>query len=540
MTPGRPPAADGHGVAELSPAEVKRALHRDGEIALLDVREAGEFSAGHPFLANSVPFSRFEPELLRLLPNSGVRVVLLDDGGSTRAAIAARIARGLDYGNVAVMAGGAEAWRAAGYGLFEGENVPSKTFGELLQELRHVPTVSAAMLDDRRRRGERIILLDGRPIDEHRRMCVPGSICLPNGDLAYRIGLAVPDATTPVVIHCAGRTRSILGAETLRNLGLANPVAALEDGTQGWSLAGLALEHGSERRIDAMPDAAAQTRQRVEARRLSGRWGVPRPDAATLHGWMRDPSRTTYLLDVRGPEEFAARPAAALQNAPGGQLVQATDRWLAVRGARVVLVDDTEIRAVVTAHWLRQMGWDAMALAGGNETWSDLISLPRQRTYSIDTPPPITSAELAAMRARSPEIAIFDLRPSGAFRERHIEGARWGVRHRLPRLTAGLVAGSPVILVAGDAGIAGLAAADLKTLGFAPRRLSGDPSGWTAAGLSTVASPTDPPDAERLDFAVFTHDRHAGNLAAMRDYLAWEKTLVGRLDRDERAIFKIA
>ncbi len=540
MTPARPPAADGRRVAELSPADVKRALHRDGEIALLDLREPGEFAAGHPFLATAVPFSRFEPELLRLLPNSGARVVLFDDGAGTRAASAARIAQELGYGNVAVMVDGAEGWRAAGYELFEGENVPSKTFGELLRELRHVPTVSAAALDARRRRGERILLLDGRPIEEHRKMCIPGSVCLPNGDLAYRIDLAVSDTTTPVVIHCAGRTRSILGAETLRNLGLANPVAALEDGTQGWSLAGLPLEHGSERRIDAMPEAAVRAAQRTEARRLAGRWGVPQPKVATLHGWMRDPLRTTYLLDVRSPEEFAARPAAAIQNAPGGQLVQATDRWLAVRGARVVLLDNTEIRAVVTAHWLRQMGWDAMALADGNEAWPALASLPSPHTYPLDTPPAISPAEVVAMRARAPGTAIFDLRPSRAFREAHIEGACWAVRHQLPRLTAPLAAGSPVPLIAADTAMTALAAADLKALGFSPRRLPGDAGAWAAAGLAVTSSCTAPSDAERIDFAFFTHDRHAGNLAAARDYLAWEKALVRRLDRDERAIFKIA
>ena len=44
-------------------------------------------------------------------------------------------------------------------------------------------------------------------------------------------------------------------------------------------------------------------------------------------------------------------------SAPGGQLVQATDQYVGTLGARVVLVDDAEVRAVMTASWLRQMGW---------------------------------------------------------------------------------------------------------------------------------------------------------------------------------------
>jgi rhodanese-related sulfurtransferase len=526
-------------IGEVPVAIARRMLRAGGELAMIDVREAGEFAAGHPFFAISAPFSRFEPELLRLVPNPAARVLLVGADEDGRAMRAARIALRLGYGNVGVLAGGAAGWRAAGYELFEGENVPSKAFGELLLETRGVPSVSAAELEARRRRGETILLLDGRPFEEHRKMCVPGSVSLPNGDLAYRIGLALPDEKTPVLVHCAGRTRGILGAETLRNLGLKNPVAALEDGTQGWCLAGLPLERGSERRIDATPDSAARATQKRRAAELAARWAVPRPGVETVLAWSREAARTTYMLDVRSPEEFAAgRASAAIQNAPGGQLVQATDRWLAVRGARVVLVDDTEIRAVVTAHWLRQMGWDAMALAGGSDAWPALAALSSPRLQAPPSPPSIAPAALAA-RLAAGEVALLDLRPSGEFREAHVEGARWTTRGRLPDLLRERPPREAVI-IASDPMAAGLAAVDLGELAIPTHQLGGGPAAWRAAGLTVVRTPVDPPDRERIDFVAFMHDRHAGNAEASRGYLAWEKGLVGRLDRDERASFRIA
>ena len=378
MNPGPPSELSGR-IAELSASDVKAALRGPGEIALLDVREPCEFSDGHPLFAIPVPFSRFEPELLRLVPNPAARIVLIDDGSSGRTQRAATLAVTLGYGSIVILAGGTVAWRTAGYTLFEGEHVPSKAFGELLHEACHVPSIAPAAFEARRRAGEKFILLDGRPRAEHRKMCIPGSVCLPNGDLAYRIGLAVTDETTPIVVHCAGRTRSILGAQTLRELGLKNPVAALEDGTQGWMLAGLTLEHGSERHAGDAPDVSTCAGQQRRARELAARWTVPSVDAAVLQTMIEDRSRTTYLLDVRSPEEYATQPVGAIQNAPGGQLVQATDRWLAVRGARVVLVDDNEIRATITAHWLRQMGWDAAVLEGGSEAWPALATLPSPR-----------------------------------------------------------------------------------------------------------------------------------------------------------------
>ena len=70
-----------------------------------------------------------------------------------------------------------------------------------------------------------------------------------------------------------------------------------------------------------------------------------------------DPTRTTYLFDVRLPLAYRAGHLAGSINAPGGQLVQSTDFYAPVRGARLVLIDEHRVQAVMTAHWLMQMGW---------------------------------------------------------------------------------------------------------------------------------------------------------------------------------------
>jgi len=533
---GRPPAPTASTeVPTVAAGAVARELAGDGELALIDVREPGEHARGHPFFAVPIPFGRFEPELLRLLPNSAARVVLLDEDGSDRAARAATLARGLGYDNVAILEQGARGWSAAGLELFEGENVPSKTFGEAVEVARAVPHVDAASLAARRERGERILLLDGRPLAEHRRMCIPGALCLPNGDLAERIRLAVADESMPIVVHCAGRTRSIIGAETLRMLGLRNPVAALENGTQGWTLAGLPLERGSDRLFARRPDAKERPALRARAAELARKWGVPRPDVDTVRSWIRDRSRTTYLLDVRGPDEHAAAPVAGVASAPGGQLLQATERWLAVRGGRVVLIDDTEIRAVVTACWLRQMGWDAMALAGGDAAWPALAALAQTPAFRANPVPPIAPAAVAA----EGHLPIVDLRSSAAFRDGHLRGARWSSRALLPAHLGGVRPGR-LVLVAEDHLVAALAAGDVRALGFDPFWLPGDPRAWAAVGLAIDRTPEDPPDAARIDFVAFMHDRHSGNPEAARGYLAWEKGLLARLSPEERRSFRIA
>src|SRR5690606_35290739 len=110
------------------------------------------------------------------------------------------------------------------------------------------PSVSADELHAMMRGGERMVVLDSRPWTEYRRMNIPTGIDCPGAELAYRVHDSVHDPDTTVVVNCAGRTRSIIGAQSLINAGVRNKVVALRNGTMGWALSGYDLENGAERR----------------------------------------------------------------------------------------------------------------------------------------------------------------------------------------------------------------------------------------------------------------------------------------------------
>src|SRR5215467_7775422 len=142
-------------------------------------------------------------------------------------------------------------------------------------------------------------------------MNIPDGISCPNGELALRIQDIAPDPKTKIVVNCAGRTRSIIGAQTLIDFGVPNPVVALENGTQGWFLAGLELEHGASRRC---PDEAAsrdRTPLAARARALAQRHGVGVVTAAQAEEWWHDRSRTTYFFDIRLDGEWRLAPDSA-------------------------------------------------------------------------------------------------------------------------------------------------------------------------------------------------------------------------------------
>jgi rhodanese-related sulfurtransferase len=205
--------------AEIDAPTLKAWLSDGGEIALFDVREHGQYGTGHPFFSVPLPYSRFEIELPKLAPNAAVRAVLCDGGDGVAGRAAARAAA-LGYRDVSILAGGAKAWGEAGYTLYAGVNVPSKVLGELVEHRRHTPRVSAQDVVSMRAAKENFVIVDGRPFAEYRKMNIPGGICCPNGELVLRIRGIAPDPNTKIVVNCAGRTRSIIGAQTLIDFGV--------------------------------------------------------------------------------------------------------------------------------------------------------------------------------------------------------------------------------------------------------------------------------------------------------------------------------
>lgn len=524
-----------HQTVTVSPRQLRDMLGDGDEIALLDVREAGQFGESHLLFATPLPYSRLELDVIALVPRRSTRVILCDATGHDVAGLAAQRLHALGYTNISVLEGGTAAWLAAGYSLFKGVNVPSKLFGELVEHVYHTPRVTAQELVRMKEAGENFVILDGRPFGEYQRMTIPGSTCCPNAELPYRISSMVTDPRTKIIVNCAGRTRSILGAQTLINFGISNPVYALENGTQGWYLADLKLERGSSRKYPDGVDPAVLPAQKAAAQRLMERFAVRQVSPGEVEAWLKDTAHTTYLCDVRTPEEFAQGSVPGAVHAPGGQLVQATDQWVAVRNARIVLIDAEGVRAPVVASWLKQLGCDAYVLERGIHSG---LRGPAPGRPSLPDIAGISPDEVRrALESR--QCAIFDLRSSADFRKGHIPGSQWSIRPRLPAAARNSKT-STIILVADDSGVARLGAIDLLEAGFSGVKvLEGGIEAWIAAGHSTQASPDLPPDTDRIDHLFFVHDRHAGNREAMKQYLAWETGLIAQLDERDRATFRV-
>lgn len=515
--------------------DLKPRLTNGQEIAFLDVREHGQYGEGHPFFVVSVPYSQLETRIEALLPRRGIEVVLLDDNDGV-AELAAKRLTALGYTDINILRGGSQGWADAGFTLYKGVNLPSKTLGELVEHAAHTPRITAQQLKDMETNGDDFVLLDGRTPEEFQTMNISGAICCPNAELGHRLPQVLASDKTKVIVNCAGRTRSIVGAQGLINQGVNNPVFALENGTQGWELAGFELNRGAPSNLPHRLDEATLRSSRAQAESLRKRFDIPQIDHATLSEWRNDDERTTYLLDVRTKEEFVAGHLPGSVHAPGGQLVQATDKTVAARGARIVLVDDTGLRAANTAVWLYQMQHEVFVLS---EDITNLDGLETGVSTSKGEPHKLNSCEASELEENLRQGAVLlDLSASTDFRRAHIAGARWAIRPKLAELA--IPKDRQIILTSRQQSVCELAAVDLAELGYTRiAYLSGNPDTWQIAGLDVISSPEMPSDSNCIDYLFFVHDRHLGNLEAARGYLAWEIGLLDQMDEQERTFYRL-
>ena len=513
-------------MADTLDAVTLRAQWRRGEeVALFDLREEGPYSLAHPFWAVSLPLAQIELRIRDLVPRLSAPIVVYDDGEELTTRGVQRI-EALGYTNVSVLAGGLAAYRLVGE-VFRDVNVPSKSFGELVEAIRHTPSLPPEEMKALIESEPDLVVLDGRRFEEFNTMSIPRGRSVPNGELALRVHDIAPSPATTIVINCAGRTRSIIGTQTLVNLGLPNRVIALRNGTIGWTLAGQSLEHGQTATFGATSMAGRSTAQ-AKARDWAAKVGVREIDADTLAVWKREAdSHTLYLLDVRTPAEYAAGHPAGFRSAPGGQLVQATDEWVAVRGGRLVLFDDDGARARMTASWLLQLGWNAVVLADGAVA-ADVTAPHKEPQISAPKIPMIVAADLAAHRDA---FTVVDLGPSPRYRAGHIPGAYFLAGSHLGDL-ANLPGTGALVVTSLDGHLAAAHAADIAAATSRPVRwLVGGNQAWDKAGFNLTRAEllwaSQPVDVYLRPYEGTDNPRQA-----MQDYIDWELQLVAQLAND--------
>ena len=526
-------------------ATALKAMEADGkELAILDPREEGIFGEAHLLYAVNLPLSKLELNVFRMVPRNSTRIVLTDGGEGMSERAAAKL-RELGYTNIAILDGGYPAWKQAGYEIFSGMSVAGKAFGEWITVNYQPPTMTPEEVQKRIAAGEKVLILDSRPSNEYVNMNIPGSINVPVSELVFRFFQLGVSPDTLVVVNCAGRTRSLIGAQTLINAGISNHVAAMRGGTMAWQMAGFPLEYGSTRHA---PEPWGTNLQKAleTAQRVADRFGVKTIDSQQLEVFKSDKDRSLYIIDLRTPDEYRAGHRSDSTYGWGVQLVQGMDKYAATSNARVVLIDNYMVRALMTASWMVQADWPETYVLAKPFEGASLVSgdykpfVPGVDQIQL---PRIGSAELSAL-LRTKKVTVIDVADSLSYKRGHIPGAWFAIRSRLEESLTALPQSSSFVVTGDDPALVALSARDLAKLSGKPVSiLEGGNAAWRKAklpltpGFENLAAKTD--DIFRQPFlwgqfeAMSPEFKQAANA-----YFDWELQLPEQLERARESNFK--
>jgi rhodanese-related sulfurtransferase len=509
--------------------ELARLMASDKLYAVFDVRERGEYNECQIPGTTSLPRSQIEFRTSELVSDTSVPVVVYDEGGA-RAPLAAATLLRMGYENVSILDGGLSAWQGEGRATVSGVNVPSKAFGERVHHERDIPDLTAEELKTLSDRAADLVILDVRTPEEYGRFCIPGGVNVPGGDLILWAEELKQRKDTSIVVNCAGRTRSIIGAAALRRLGLTN-VRALRNGTMGWVLAGFELEQKPKRSTSA--PAAGGEAAIILARRIAAEEKIQWISSTQL-GRVLETKSMNYVIDVRSEPEYAAGHVPGSIHVTGGQAVQRVDDFIAVRNAPIVFISNEGARAVMAAYWYNGMGFaDVAVLDGGVRAWRANggqmevgareaqpagFEAARWRVRAID-------ADTLEQKMRDASPLLLDVGSSLDFESAHLPGARWVSRGwldlKLPEVCADRT--QPILLACPDGRQSTLAAQTLGELGYTDVSvLDGGTRAWSAAGFSTEQG-VDGCLVARDDVVLSPSIR--GTKEDMQRYLDWELTL---------------
>lgn len=534
------------GMTPLSLPRLIDLLAGEAEWALFDVREAGEAHRGHLPQASFLPRRQIELRIAALVPRLDTPVVVYDDGGADRrAARAAATLNRLGYANARMLEGGMSAWAADGRRLGKGSNVRSKLFGEVIHETDQVPQLSAPELKSWIDAGRAHTVCDIRSPEEYARGRIPGAHGAFGTDLAL-LAADLRDAGRPVIVHCSGRTRSIIACQTLRALGVPEAYA-LENGTMGWQLAGFALERTAGAGA-LVPGVHSVVEGKAAARRLGLGAGARSLHPGEFGAWMKardEGSLNVYPIDVRQVAEYANGHIPGTLAVPGGLAIQRADEFTPVRAARIVFIDTDEARAWLTAWWFRRMGFPGVhVLEGGVAGWErSRGTLAHGRTRAApagwaearDLARSLTPSRLHPVAAQS---MIVNVDTSAQFAKARLPGSTWVRYADLEAQVAAMRAEDRdrLVLTCRDGTLSTLAAANLaRERGDAQvdgqagvRVLAGGVAAWARAGYPLEAG-IDPAAPPADDLVVQPYD---AGLEAMSRYLDWERKLTKEVSHE--------
>jgi rhodanese-related sulfurtransferase len=223
------------------------------------------------------------------------------------------------------------------------------------------------------------------------------------------------------------------------------------------------------------------------------------------------------------------------------------DKYAATRNARVVLIDNYMVRALMTASWMVQGDWPETYVLANPFEGVNLVT----GDYKPQVPgleqiklPHVEAAELNAL-LQAKKATVIDVADSLSYKKGHIPGAWFAIRSRLDEALRAVPPSSGLVVTGDDPALVALTARDLAKISGQPVSvLSGGNAAWrkanlpVTAGFEKLASKTD--DIFRQPFLWGQFEPMSPEFKqAANAYFEWELQLPEQLERAKETNFKL-
>lgn len=485
-------------------------LYESGNpFALIDTRERRDHVNGHWFGSTNIPLSTLTPQINRLIPELDFPIHFLDWQNAPANAAANQLS---DLGYTNIKRHPTHVPAELGQGFVKGEFVWSKAFGEVVAHTSGLAEVTPAEYLANYKEAH---LFDVRPSAEYSQFTIPSSQSLPNSLLLANME-ALKNSGRFALLHCAGRTRSIIGACTLKAAGYNGPYAIFKGGTQAWQL------DGFEREFNATRLFAKESDNEKPVKDFLSRWDINHTqiDHADLDAFVATHA-IHHLFDVSDDAATGQLVSHNIIKISGTNLIQQTDRSIARYHVPVILFDHgSGSRAAFAAYWLQSMGFSVSVIYLKDQ----LVALPpHSHNITPETPYAVFSID-QLLRHQDNSGKLIDVRPSKAYADDHLTESHWENISELLAQDAQLK--EPIALIGNDISHATETANLLEQHGW---QIAGV-YGWQPGDIDPDQLQKQSLDLPADQSALFA-GRHHGNMQDSRDYLAWEEDLPEQIDR---------
>ena len=214
--------------------------------------------------------------------------------------------------------------------------------------------------------------------------------------------------------------------------------------------------------------------------------------------------------------------------------------YVATQNARVVLVDDKMVRALMTATWLVQLDWcEVFVLESGLEYQAICVGSELSPCVGLQKQDVTMVSPQEAYELQSNGAILVDVSKSLTYREKHSKGSAFAVRANLRDDLSKFPENSRLIFISDNQNLAILTALDFAKTEIKVAVVDGGTRAWENEGLPMEAGMTNL-ISQQIDVYLRPYYRQDPKEIekAMNEYLDWELGLVSQIAQPGGVTFK--